>query len=76
MEQQWQTRPDLRSSLLRPLNALQSRGFDTLLQSLFGDLKVVQAPAPWHVLSLVLGGLWEGLGGWDEGVGGRSEDLA
>ncbi|XP_068847097.1 tumor necrosis factor alpha-induced protein 2-like [Capricornis sumatraensis] len=39
VEQQWQTRPDLRSSLLRPLNALQSRGFDTLLQSLFGDLK-------------------------------------
>uniref|UniRef100_A0A4W2C4Y2 Tumor necrosis factor alpha-induced protein 2 n=1 Tax=Bos indicus x Bos taurus TaxID=30522 RepID=A0A4W2C4Y2_BOBOX len=39
LEQQWQTPPDLRSSLLRPLNELKSHGFDTLLQSLFGDLK-------------------------------------
>ncbi|XP_040092343.1 tumor necrosis factor alpha-induced protein 2-like isoform X4 [Oryx dammah] len=39
VEQRWQTPPDLRSSLLRPLNELKSRGFDTLLQSLFGDLK-------------------------------------
>ncbi|KAB0369248.1 hypothetical protein FD755_019253 [Muntiacus reevesi] len=39
VEQRWQTPPDLRSSLLSPLNELKSRGFDTLLQSLFGDLK-------------------------------------
>uniref|UniRef100_A0A452DT04 Tumor necrosis factor alpha-induced protein 2 n=1 Tax=Capra hircus TaxID=9925 RepID=A0A452DT04_CAPHI len=39
VEQRWQTRPDLRSSLLRPLYELKSHGFDTLLQSLFGDLK-------------------------------------
>ena len=48
LEQQWQTPPDLRSSLLRPLNELKSHGFDTLLQSLFGDLKVIQPPAPWQ----------------------------
>ncbi|KAF4018160.1 hypothetical protein G4228_009401 [Cervus hanglu yarkandensis] len=39
VEQRWQTPPDLRSSLLSPLNELKSRGFDTLLQSLFGGLK-------------------------------------
>uniref|UniRef100_A0AC11CZI0 Uncharacterized protein n=1 Tax=Ovis aries TaxID=9940 RepID=A0AC11CZI0_SHEEP len=39
VEQRWQTRPDLQNSLLRPLNELKSHGFDTLLQSLFGDLK-------------------------------------
>ncbi|XDC84752.1 hypothetical protein R6Z07F_015925 [Ovis aries] len=39
VEQRWQTPPDLRSSLLRPLNELKSHGFDTLLQNLFGDLK-------------------------------------
>ncbi|XP_070333872.1 tumor necrosis factor alpha-induced protein 2 [Odocoileus virginianus] len=39
VEQKWQTPPDLRSSLLSPLNELKSRGFDTLLQSLFGGLK-------------------------------------
>ncbi|KAB0350873.1 hypothetical protein FD754_015730 [Muntiacus muntjak] len=39
VEQRWQTPPDLRSSLLSPLNELKSHGFDTLLQSLFGDLK-------------------------------------
>ena len=55
VEQRWQTPPDLQRSLLRPLNELKSCGFDTLLQSLFGDLKVVQPPAPLHVLSLVLG---------------------
>lgn len=60
VEQRWQTPPDLRSSLLRPLNELKSHGFDTLLQSLFGDLKVVQPPAPWHVLSLMLGAMGEG----------------
>lgn len=54
VEQQWQTPPDLRSSLLSPLNELKSHGFDTLLQSLFGDLKVVQPPAPQEVLSLLL----------------------
>ena len=45
MEQRWQTPPDLQSSLLSPLNELKSRGFDVLLQSLFGGLKVVQPPA-------------------------------
>nr|XP_020769195.1 tumor necrosis factor alpha-induced protein 2 [Odocoileus virginianus texanus] len=39
VEQKWQTPPDLQSSLLSPLNELKSRGFDTLLQSLFGGLK-------------------------------------
>ncbi|XP_043778052.1 tumor necrosis factor alpha-induced protein 2 [Cervus elaphus] len=39
VEQRWQTPPDLRSSLLSPLNELKSHGFDTLLQSLFGGLK-------------------------------------
>lgn len=64
VEQRWQTPPDLRSSLLSPLNELKSHGFDTLLQSLFGGLKVVQPPAPRLALSLVLEGLGEGLGGW------------
>ena len=68
MEQRWQTPPDLRSSLLRPLYELKSHGFDTLLQSLFGDLKVVQPPAPRHMLSLVLGSLGEGLGGGQQHV--------
>ena len=54
VEQRWQTPPDLQRSLLRPLNELKSCGFDTLLQSLFGDLKVVQPPAPQEVLSLLL----------------------
>ncbi|XP_069415769.1 tumor necrosis factor alpha-induced protein 2-like [Ovis canadensis] len=39
VEQRWQTPPDLQSSLLSPLNELKGRGFDTLLQSLFRDLK-------------------------------------
>lgn len=39
MEQKWQTAQDLLSHLLNPLNELKSRGFDTLLQGLFGDLK-------------------------------------
>ncbi|KAI4535139.1 hypothetical protein MG293_014365 [Ovis ammon polii] len=41
VEQRWQTPPDLQSSLLSPLNELKGRGFDTLLQSLFGDLKLL-----------------------------------
>lgn len=68
VEQRWQTPPDLQSSLLSPLNELKGRGFDTLLQSLFGDLKVVQPPAPRHLLSLVLGSLGEGLGGGQQHV--------
>uniref|UniRef100_A0A8C3W1J0 TNF alpha induced protein 2 n=1 Tax=Catagonus wagneri TaxID=51154 RepID=A0A8C3W1J0_9CETA len=39
MEQKWQAAQDLLNHLLSPLNQLKSRGFDTLLQGLFGDLK-------------------------------------
>nr|XP_006216925.2 tumor necrosis factor alpha-induced protein 2 [Vicugna pacos] len=39
MEQKWQTPQDLLRPLLSPLNELQSRGFDALLQNLFADLK-------------------------------------
>ncbi|XP_025775200.1 tumor necrosis factor alpha-induced protein 2 [Puma concolor] len=38
MQQKWQTQ-DLPGHLLGPLSELKSHGFDTLLQSLFGDLK-------------------------------------
>ncbi|XP_077632665.1 tumor necrosis factor alpha-induced protein 2 [Crocuta crocuta] len=38
MQQKWQTQ-DPPGYLLAPLSELQSHGFDTLLQSLFGDLK-------------------------------------
>lgn len=60
MEQKWQTAQDLLSHLLNPLNELKSRGFDTLLQGLFGDLKVAAAVAPAEPRA---GGRWGGLGG-------------
>lgn len=46
MQQKWQTQ-DLPGHLLAPLSELKSHGFDTLLQSLYGDLKVAGAPPPW-----------------------------
>ncbi|XP_005410821.1 PREDICTED: tumor necrosis factor alpha-induced protein 2 [Chinchilla lanigera] len=39
MEQNWSTVQNPRSHLLDPLSELKSHGFDTLLQSLFEDLK-------------------------------------
>uniref|UniRef100_A0A8C0K6M7 Tumor necrosis factor alpha-induced protein 2 n=1 Tax=Canis lupus dingo TaxID=286419 RepID=A0A8C0K6M7_CANLU len=39
MEQKWQILQDLPGHLMGPLSDLKSHGFDTLLQSLFGDLK-------------------------------------
>ncbi|KAM8948739.1 tumor necrosis factor alpha-induced protein 2 [Lycaon pictus] len=39
MEQKWQILQDLPGHLMGPLSELKSHGFDTLLQSLFGDLK-------------------------------------
>ncbi|KAM6171026.1 tumor necrosis factor alpha-induced protein 2 [Erethizon dorsatum] len=39
MEQNWQMAQDPRSHLLDPLSELKSHGFDTLLQSLFMDLR-------------------------------------
>lgn len=44
MEQKWQNPQDLPGHLLDPLNELKSHGFDTLLQRLFGDLKVLEPP--------------------------------
>lgn len=61
MEQKWQTSLDL----LAPLGELKSHGFDTLLQSLFWDLKVAAASFPGPVLSTVLRGR-EGWGGTAE----------
>lgn len=46
MEQKWQTSQDLPSHLLGPLSELKSHSFDTLLQNLFGDLKVAGASFP------------------------------
>lgn len=45
MEQNWQAIQDPRSHLLDPLRELKSHSFDTLLQSLFLDLKVPEAPS-------------------------------
>lgn len=42
MEQKWPSSQDL----LGPLNELKGHGFDALLQSLFGDLKVAGASFP------------------------------
>lgn len=63
MDQKWQTPQDLPSHLLSPLDELKSHGVDTLLQSLFGALKVAGALAMCHMLSAVLGEGGEGLGG-------------
>lgn len=64
------TPPDLQSSLLSPLNELKGRGFDTLLQSLFGDLKVVQPPCPLARVESNAGGNGGGPGSAGSG-GGR-----
>lgn len=40
MKQKWQVPPDSLNHLLEPLKELKAHGFDTLLQSLFLDLKV------------------------------------
>lgn len=63
MEQKWQVPQDPQSHLLNPLNELKVRGFDTLLQNLFVDLKVVGAFSPVEHPEPVLGGrqAWEGL---------------
>lgn len=61
MEQKWQILQDLPGHLMGPLSDLKSHGFDTLLQSLFGDLKVAGACLPGCMLSLALGG--KGMGG-------------
>lgn len=44
MEQRWQIPQDSLNRLLEPLKDLKAHGFDTLLQSLFLDLKVSEAP--------------------------------
>lgn len=40
MEQRWQIPHDSLNRLVEPLKDLKAHGFDTLLQSLFSDLKV------------------------------------
>ena len=62
MEQQWQTPQDLPGHLLGPLSELKSHGFDTLLQRLFGDLKVLEPASLGCLLGLALGGRREGPG--------------
>lgn len=44
MEQRWQLPHDSLNRLVEPLKDLKAHGFDTLLQSLFSDLKVSGAP--------------------------------
>lgn len=44
VEHKWQNPQDLPGRLLDPLSELKSHGFDTLLQRLFGDLKVLEPP--------------------------------
>lgn len=63
MEQKWQTPQDLPGHLLSPLSELKSHGFDTLLQRLLGDLKVLEPDSLGCLLSLALGGRREGPGG-------------
>lgn len=64
MEQKWQILQDLPGHLMGPLSDLKSHGFDTLLQSLFGDLKVAGARLPGCMLSLALGGHRDGREEW------------
>lgn len=66
MQQKWQTQ-DLPGHLLGPLSELKSHGFDTLLQSLFGDLKVEGAPRPGMHTELSIGGGRGGGPGGEEG---------
>lgn len=44
VEQRWQIPHDSLNRLVEPLKDLKAHGFDTLLQSLFSDLKVSGAP--------------------------------
>lgn len=44
MEQRWQIPQDSLNRLVEPLKDLKAHGFDTLLQSLFSDLKVSGTP--------------------------------
>lgn len=53
MEQRWQLPHESLNRLVEPLKDLKAHGFDTLLQSLFSDLKVSGAPfSPAFLLSL------------------------
>lgn len=76
VDQKWQTPQDLPSHLLSPLDELKSHGVDTLLQSLFGALKVAGASRHVSHAECSAGG---GRGGPGRGLGregGRSEELA
>lgn len=59
MEQKWQVPQDTLSLLLGALGELKSHGFDTLLQNLREDLKVVGTSCPQEPS---VGGPREGLG--------------
>jgi hypothetical protein len=57
VEQKWQISHDSLNRLLEPLKDLKAHGFDTLLQSLFLDLKVSGAPfSPAFLLKSGTGG--------------------
>ena len=76
MDQKWQIPQDLPSHLLSPLNELKSHGVDTLLQNLFGVLKVAGASCRVSHAESSAGG---GRGGPGRGLGredGRSKGLA
>lgn len=57
VEQRWQIPHESLNRLVEPLKDLKAHGFDTLLQSLFSDLKVSGAPfSPAFLLKSGTGG--------------------